>query len=125
MGEIGPRGHFEAGFEQGHAVGEVMGAHEARIALHTVGDAVAVFAFAGSGEFGEGNGEVAQEGAHERADVIHSEDRSEFGEFTSGRRHAGHGQDSPPTLAPGAKQKNGGQCPEGGWPARRGGADDA
>ena len=55
------------------------------------------------------------ERANECADVILSEDGGEFGELFIGRRHAGHGEDSPSTLGCGAKQKNSGNCPVGGF----------
>jgi hypothetical protein len=99
-------GGIEPGFERGHAGGERVPAHEARIALHTVRDAVAVLAVTRAGELGDRNRKITEEGADERADVVFPKDGGEFGEFCGGRRHAGHGDDSPSSLARGAKQKD-------------------
>lgn len=96
--DVGAVGSFEAGFEGGEALGEVVSAHETGIALHAVGDAVTVLAIAAA-ELGEGSGEIAQKRADERADVVLAEDGGEFDELGSGRWHTGHTEKSAPISA--------------------------
>lgn len=79
VGDVGPAGLLKPRLEGGHALGEGMRAHEPGIALHAVGDAVAVLAVAGAGKFGERNGKIAEERSDKRADIVFAQDGGELG----------------------------------------------
>jgi hypothetical protein len=88
--DIAAVGLFETGFECRHPGGERVRSHEPGVALHAVGDAVAVLALAGRREFGQRDRKIAEKSPDERADIVLAEDCGELGELIIRWRRARH-----------------------------------